>query len=614
MNPMSLRHAASPRRLPFRATAVLVALLAGLAPAQDAGDPGGTSLLVRIGTPEPDALGKQLLDQGFDVLPADPARPDLRLIVTPGEIAALTGRGLVPEVLERGRPFAEIQAELATEGGVPAGYPDLAGLEAAMAALAAAHPTRCQLVNLTTTYAQPTTHEGRDLLALKISDNVTLEEDEPTVLLVSNHHCRELVTPVIALTAAQNLLDDYGVDPDVTAAVDGHEIWIAPTWNPDGYAYVFSTDNFWRKNRRPLTTDVGVDLNRNYPFNWSSACSGSTSESSSTYKGPFPASEAETQTMIALATDRNFAKVIDYHSSGREVLWSYDCPSHVFDAYLQAEAIRLSLASGYGGAERPPSADGEHYQWELGALGGHAFLIETEQSFQPLFADAQAEADLVWPGVLWMLNHVLPLSGHVTDACTNLPVAASVEVLSTPFPNGETNTANPTFGAYRAFLPGGAHTVRFSAPGYADADVPVVVGGGGTVVDVALSPLVPAGCWTDLGQGKAGVAGVPALLGVGHPMSGASGELRLANAATSSTAHLVVGLALLAAPFKGGVMVPRPDLILPIATNGDGAFSLPYTLPGGLPPGFDVWFQCWVEDATASFGLSASNALRMTTG
>ena len=88
-------------------------------------------------------------------------------------------------MLERGRPFAEIQAELATEGGVPAGYPDLAGLEAAMAALAAAHPTRCQLVNLTTTYAQPTTHEGRDLLALKISDNVTLEEDEPTVLLVS---------------------------------------------------------------------------------------------------------------------------------------------------------------------------------------------------------------------------------------------------------------------------------------------------------------------------------------------------------------------------------------------------------------------------------------------
>lgn len=619
MDTASIEMPTRPPRHPIkrRMALALLVLLAGLASpvaAQDPAGPSGTSLLIHIPTDEPRQLGPMLADEGFDVLPPGQADLGLRLIVTPTEFAALQAQGIEPEILERGRPYVDIQAELAVEGGVPAGYQDLAGIEAAMAALAAAHPTRCQLVNLTSTYALPTTHESRSLLALKISDNVTLEEDEPTVLLVSAHHCRELVTPVIALNAAQTLLDDYGSDPDVTAAVDDHEIWIAPVWNPDGYAYVFSTDNLWRKNRRPLTTDTGVDLNRNYPFNWSSACSGSTDESSSTYKGPSPASEAETQTMIALATDRNFAKVIDYHSYGRETLWGYDCPDHAFDAYLQGEATRLSSFSGHAGAERPPTADGEHYQWELGALGSHSFLIETEDTFQPSFADAQTEADLVWGGVLWMLQHELPLSGHVTDACTNLPVAASVEVLSTPFPNGETNTANPTFGAYRAFLPNGAHTVRFSAPGYADADVPVVVGAAGTVVDVVLTPLSPAGCWTDLGQGKAGVSGVPALLGVGQPSAGASGELRLAHAAPTSTAHLVVGLALLAAPFKDGVMVPRPDLILPIGTDGDGAFTLPYTLPGGLPPGFDLWFQCWIEDAAASYGLSASSALQMTTG
>jgi hypothetical protein len=594
--------------------AALLLNLATVAASQDTEAADATSMLVRIETSEPRQLGSSLSDQGFDVLPPSPGEPGLRLIVSGPELADLDARGLQPELLDHGRPFQDIQVELAADGGTPSGYMNLAQIEAAMADLAAAHPTRCQLVNLTSAYALPTTAEGRSLYALKISDNVTLEEDEPTVLLVSAHHCRELVTPVIALNAAQTLLELYDTDPDVTAAVDGHEIWIAPVWNPDGYNHVFTVDNFWRKNRRVLSSDIGVDLNRNYPFGWSSACSGSTSESSQTYKGPVPASESETQTMMALATDRNFAKVIDFHSYGQEVLWSFDCTDHVFDTWLQAEAAALSTASGYAGAERPPTADGEHYQWELGVLGSHSFLIETDTTFQPLFAQAESEASLVWGGILFSLQRPLPLSGHVTDACTNLPVAASIEVISTPFPNGETNAANATFGSYRAFMPNGAHTIRFSAPDYASTDVLVSVTDAGAVVDVALTPLAPNGCWTDLGQGKAGVSGVPGLLGVGSLAAGAAGELRLDNAAPSSPAHLVVGLALLGAPFKDGVMVPQPDLILQLVSDTAGQLELPFVLPGALPPGLTLWFQCWVEDNAASLGLSASNALSAATG
>src|SRR4029078_1947585 len=111
------------------------------------------------------------------------------------------------------------------------------------AILTAAHPDICQLVDLTAKYGAPPTFEGRHLEALRISDHAAQDEDEPAVLVVCTHHCRELAAPVIALGAAQRLVTGYGVAPATTAAVDANEIWIAPLWNPDGYAYVFSTDN-----------------------------------------------------------------------------------------------------------------------------------------------------------------------------------------------------------------------------------------------------------------------------------------------------------------------------------------------------------------------------------
>jgi hypothetical protein len=119
----------------------------------------------------------------------------------------------------------------------------------------------------------------------------------------------------------------------VTQTVNNNEIWIAASGNPDGYEHVFSVDNMWRKNRLQLSNGVGVDLNRNYPVGWTSGCSGSTSHSSETYKGPSAGSEVETQTMMAWGNDRRFAKVIDFHSSGREILWDYDpdCATHPFD-------------------------------------------------------------------------------------------------------------------------------------------------------------------------------------------------------------------------------------------------------------------------------------------
>ena len=312
------------------------------------------------------------------------------------------------------------------------------------------------------------------------------------MLIVSNFHAREIITPLIALTAADRLTAGYGTDPQITSAVDGHEIWIAPTWNPDGYNHVFTTDNMWRKNRRVFSNGVGVDQNRNFSQGWSTSCAGSTSVSSETYKGPAAGSEAETQTLITWSQRERFAKVIDYHSMGREVLYTYRCLSHPFTAWMRQEAVALSQVSGYGGATRAPSAEGEHYEWQFARMGAYAFLIETHTEFQPSYESGVAEAEMLWPGVLSVLERPISISGHVTDAVTGAPLAARIDLLNVAFSNGETNGSGGQYGSYHMFLPPGSYDVRFSATGYAPVVNRVsVTATSATILDVQLTAAAP---------------------------------------------------------------------------------------------------------------------------
>jgi hypothetical protein len=445
---------------------------------------------VRVETNNARSIAQALEDEGFDVLHGQTRRGSLELIVSDEEMMGLMRYGFYPEVIRGSRPLYEAQAE--GPDAPPAGYKDLAMVYAEMQAAAASFPAICEFVDLTARYGTPSTFEGRSLYAIKISDNVGTDEDEPAVLVVGAHHCRELITPEIALKAIEELTTGYGSDPTVTSMVDGNEIWIAPVWNPDGYEYVFTTNDFWRKNRRVFAQGVGVDLNRNYDFGWSTPCGGSTNVNSDTYRGPSVGSEAETQTMEVWSEDVRFAKVLDFHSSGRETLWAYAaCSSHPFSSYLQQQAINLSQAAGYGNSNRPPSANGEHYEWQLSNFGNHAFLMETGTQFQPPYANALAEAAQVYPSIETLIQLDIPLSGIVTDAISGLPVSASLSVTGVNYTNGETNTSDPNTGRYYAFVPRGSYTATFSAPGYRDACIGFTVNAAGTAQtrDVSMMPL-----------------------------------------------------------------------------------------------------------------------------
>jgi len=594
--------------------------LALLAPSTQAADEG-TNQLVRIHSQNPRQLATDLAHEGFDVLhegvDADGA---VGVVVSPDERRRLEARGLALEVESTGRPLRDILPPPEPgDGVVPSGYPDLAGILAALNAFAAAHPTRARVVDVTATYGLAPTFQGRHLYALVISDNVAVEEDEPSFLLVSAHHCREIVTPVIALDTIERLLSGYGSNAAIRAAVDEYEIWIAPLWNPDGYEHVFNVDNLWRKNRRTFAGGTGVDLNRNYPFGWGNACAGSSSPSSSTYRGPSPASEAETITLMALSEAQRFEKVIDFHSTGRETLWGYACPTAPIDAYWRQEAATLSQASSYGGAERRPSADGEHYHWQFVTYGSMSFLTETHSSFQPSYASAMTEASNVWPGTFWLLQRAMPLRGHVTHACTGAPLRATITYVSPVFSSGEANSSALPYGRYHAFLPPGNHSLRFEAPGFAPRTLQAPVSAGATTaLDVALTPLNTSG--TVFCPATANSTGqVPTITSNGATSLGQNQlQLTADRLPAQEVAVFLLGQNETQMPmFQGVLCLGRPAYRLGLLNTG-ATGSVQSTLdlsqsPLALAAGTTVAYQLYYRDfAGGGTARNYSPALRLT--
>jgi len=116
--------------------------------------------------------------------------------------------------------------------------------------------------------------------------------------------------------------------------------------------------------------------------------------------------------------------------------------------------------------------------------------------------------------------------------------------------------------------------------------------------------------WVDLGASKPGVGAPPEMLAAGTLMGGSSNAVALTGAPGSTWAWLVAGMSALDAPFKGGTMVPDPQLVLPLQLGAKGAVLLPFTWPTAMPQDVSIFLQFWVQDPAASLGLSASNALR----
>ncbi|MBD0711647.1 MULTISPECIES: M14 family metallopeptidase [unclassified Streptomyces] len=176
-------------------------------------------------------------------------------------------------------------------------------------------------------------YEGRDIIAVKVSDNVATDENEPEVLFTHHQHAREHLTVEMALYLLRELGAGYGTDPRITSMVNGREIWIVPDLNPDGGEYDIATGSYrsWRKNRQPNSGSsyLGTDLNRNWNFKWGCCGGSSTSKSSETYRGPAAESAPEVKVVADFVRSRvvggkqQITAAIDFHTYSELVLWPF---------------------------------------------------------------------------------------------------------------------------------------------------------------------------------------------------------------------------------------------------------------------------------------------------
>ncbi len=178
----------------------------------------------------------------------------------------------------------------------------------------------------------PQTIEGRTTWYVKISDNPSVNENEPKILYVALNHAREPMGMQQLFFFIYYLLENYETDTSIQYLVNNLEMYFVPCANPDGYVYN-NTNNpngggMHRKNRRPVGMwNQGVDLNRNYGYMWGYDNVGSSNNpDAETYRGSSAFSEPETQAIKNFTEDKQFDLVIDYHCYSNVLLypWGYN--------------------------------------------------------------------------------------------------------------------------------------------------------------------------------------------------------------------------------------------------------------------------------------------------
>ena len=276
---------------------------------------------------------------GIDVTSIDPRTNTVNVLVTGSEIQNIKKLGFKPSII---LPDADAFARQLRNSGYFDHFHNCDQMLQEMQEITTNHPDLALLEDIGDSYEKSVGIGGYDIWALKISDNVQVEEPEPEVFFMANMHAREIITPEVILYFMHYLIDNYGTDPYVTYLVNNRQIWLCPTFNPDGHEFVFSGSSagdgydpmWWRKNKRDNNNNGifetwawgdgpdGVDLNRNFGYQWGLDNMGSSEDPTrQTYRGTGPFSEPESQAIRDFVIKHNFIISLSFHSYSQ--LWLY---------------------------------------------------------------------------------------------------------------------------------------------------------------------------------------------------------------------------------------------------------------------------------------------------
>ncbi|MFZ2237833.1 MAG: M14 family zinc carboxypeptidase [Dokdonella sp.] len=307
--------------------------------------------------------------------------------------------------------------------------------------------------------------QGYQMRALRITnlDTVGSDPDRPKMVAIGSIHAREYTPAELLTRMAEWLVNNYGIDAQATWLVDHVDFRFVLEANPDGRKKAESGIS-WRKNTNTVdgfcvtnppngSSQPGIDLNRNFPFHWSTVLNGSSgTKCSLTFRGPTAGSEPETQNLVAYlagtpgvggeydgglfpdrrgdasalpAPDDYAGLFFDIHSYSKLVLWPWGdttTPSANAEAFTSI-GRRLAYFNGY----EPMQAvglyptDGTTDDTFYGLLGTPSFTIELGNQF---FESCTAFQNTILPANLAALKYAarvawrpyqLPLGPDVTS-------------------------------------------------------------------------------------------------------------------------------------------------------------------------------------------------------
>ena len=381
------------------------------------------------------------------------------------------------------------------------------------------------------------TQESIPILAVRISDNASIKEDEPRVLFIGQVHAEEILGVEIVIDLMKDLLfPDANILSHMNILKQYLDIWIIPTANPEGLNVVHDgLDLSFRKNKSDMSpegptpnnifdydpsigNDIdGVDLNRNFSFNWAFGDTFLEPDNSDYashydyYKGEEPFSESEAVAIRDLAIDNDFVFSIVWHSSRSGNLsekvftsWKWEDEkespdleimksiSDYFAGLIETEDGTSTYLSVYSG-----SRNGKLHDWFYRETGCIQYLVECGTS------NLQPEGLLILntiernnPAMIYLMDRTIgyytdaaQITGNIYDAETNLPIeGAIVEVLEHSGSVLKPRKTNE-FGRYRRILDVGTYTFVFRAEGYIDKNLSLVANNSSiTERDVFMSP------------------------------------------------------------------------------------------------------------------------------